>query len=143
MHSPYLVRNERVEIFQFRSKESQQLFKNLTTNTSEFTDCFTNNLSFEQQSTNWRQVLDNFFQKAFKKIRITNKQSKKNSEINSLMEKRRKLKKREPFDEEDEIELKELEEIIAGKCEELNKRKVCENFKGLGGNEGHLNHQGI
>ena len=65
------IRNERVEIFQFRSKESQQLFKNLTTTTSDFTDCFKNNLSFEQQSTNWRQVLDNYFHKAFKKIRVT------------------------------------------------------------------------
>ena len=97
------IRKERVEIFQFKSKEAQQLFKNLTTNTSDFTDCFKNNLSFEQQSTNWRQVLDNYFHKAFKKIRIMNKPSKKNSEINSLMEKRRKLKKKEPFDEEDEI----------------------------------------
>ena len=59
------------------------------------------------------------------------------------MEKRRKLKKKEPFDEEDEFELKDLEETIAGKCEELNRRKVFENFKGIGGNEGHLNHQGI
>ena len=32
---------------------------------------------------------------------------------------------------------------IAGKCEELNRRKVTENFKGMGGHEGNLNHQGI
>jgi hypothetical protein len=39
--------------------------------------------------------------------------------------------------------LKELEVIIAGKCEELNRRKVCENVNGIGGNEGNLNHRGI
>ena len=137
------IRNERVEIFQFRNKESQQLFKTLTTNTSEFTDCFKNYLSFEQQSTKWRQVLDNYFHKAFKKVRITNKPSKKNSEINSLMEKRRNLKKKEPFEEQDEVKLKELEETIAGKCEDQNRRKVSDNFKGMDGNEGNLNHQGI
>ena len=83
------LRNERIEVFQFRNKESQAIFKTLTSNTSEFTECFQNGLSFQEQSTNWRQLLDKYFNKSFKKIRITNKKSKKHSEINLLMERRR------------------------------------------------------
>lgn len=37
------LQTERIEVFQFRNKESQQLFQTLTSNTSDFTDCFENN----------------------------------------------------------------------------------------------------
>ena len=137
------IRNERQEIFQFRNKESQHLFKVLTTNTTEFTDCFENELSFEEQASNWRRVLDNFFHKAFKKIRINHKPSKKTSEIGLLMEKRRLLKKKDCLEEKEEEELNNLEEKIANKCEELNRNKVTENFKTVGGDDGNLSHQGI
>ena len=137
------LRNERIEIFQFRNKESQQLFKTLTSNTSDFTNCFNNELSFEEQSTRWREVLDGFFHKAFKKIRITNKQSTKHTEINFLMEKRRKFKKKDSLNEKEEVELSKLEETIAEKCEEMNRKKVTENFVSIGGNNGNLSHQGI
>ena len=137
------IRNERREIFQFRNKESQQLFKILTSDTSEFTNCFANNLSFEEQSTKWRKVLDDYFHKAFKKIRVTNKQSKKKSEIDVLMEKRRKLKKNDSLDDKEELELNDLEKIIAEKCEELNRKRVTENFNDIHNDQGNVSHQGI
>ena len=115
----------------------------LTSNTKDFTNCFDNNLSFEEQTTKWRQVLENFFRKSFKKIRITNKQKKKTSEINTLMEKRRILKKKEALEEHEEEELMKIELDIANMCEESSKRRVTENFKGIGGANGDLLHQGI
>ena len=137
------LKNERIEVFQFRNKESQLLFNTQTSNTSEFTECFQNDLSFQEQSSNWRTVLNKYFQKSFKKIRITNKQNKKHSEINMLMERRRILRKKDFLKENEEEELSKLEERIAAQCEEVNRRKVTDNFKEINGKEGELRHQGI
>ena len=57
------IKEERLEVFQFRNKESQQVFKTLTSDTRDFTNCFKDDLTFEEQSTNWRRVLDSYFQK--------------------------------------------------------------------------------
>ena len=61
------IKNERLEIYQFK-------------NTIDFTNCFDNELPFEEQATQWRKVLNNFFQKSFKKIRISSKPKKKMTE---------------------------------------------------------------
>ena len=58
------------------------------------------------------------------------------------MEKRRNLKRKDILDEKEEEELKQLEETIANKCEEVNKKRVVDNFKELD-NQGDVNHQGI
>ena len=137
------IKNERLEIYQFKNTESQQIFKSLTSNTIDFTNCFDNELPFEEQATQWRKVLNNFFQKSFKKIRISNKPKKKMTELNIMMEKRRFYKKKECLSDKEEEELSKLEVEIAEKCEELNKKKVTENFKGINGQEGELAHQGI
>ena len=104
------------------------------------------NTSFEKQTTQWRKVLENecgnYFQKCFKKIRIKNNFKGKTQEINNLMEKRRELKRKDALNEDEEKELHKLEENIAMKCEELNKKKVIDNFKELE-NQGDVNHQGI
>ena len=137
------IKNERLEIYQFKNTESQQIFKSLTSNTIDFTNCFDNELPFEEQATQWRKVLNNFFQKSFKKIRISSKPKKKMTELNIMMEKRRFYKKKECLSDKEEEELSKLEVEIAEKCEELNKKKVTENFKGINGQEGELAHQGI
>ena len=93
-----------------------------------------NKLSFEEQTTMWRKVLNDYFRKSFKKIRISNKPSKKHSDINLLMEKRRKLKKKNSLNEKEEEELSKIELNIAEKCEDLNRKKVTDNFKAINGN---------
>ena len=87
-------------------------------------------------------MLDNYFRKCFKKMRITNRPKSKTQEINILMEQRRVLKSKELINENEEKELFELEENIALKCEEMNKKKVIENFKELD-NQGDVDFQGI
>ena len=165
--------NERITVYQFKNKKSQEMFKTLTTNTDEFTSCFSDfkthikkyhvssqvntcesceiifktadNLkthnenkhsrlrtfkceycgdnfesecnfklhmekhhdeekiveceicnktfksNFEKQAMLWRDTLDIYFKKCFKKVRISNKPKGKTEEINNLMEKRREL----------------------------------------------------
>ena len=40
-------------------------------------NCFINDLKFEVQENNWRKMLDTYFDKAFKKIIISNKPAQK------------------------------------------------------------------
>ena len=79
-------------IFNFKNKTSQVLFKNLTTNTTDFSKCFENNLKFEEQAAEWKKVLNEYFHKAFKKVRLSNKNRVKRSDLKELMEKRNQLK---------------------------------------------------
>ena len=137
------LKQDREEIFEFRNQESQMLFKQLTSNTKEFSNCFNNNLDFEKQARNWRKLLDKYFHKSFKKVRISRKPSKKKSEISDLMDKRKNLKNKVVVDENDEEEILNIEEMIADKCLEANRKNVVDNFKGMERNDGNIHHQGI
>ena len=137
------LKTERIEIFNFKNREGQQLFQNLTTNTSEFSDCFQNNLPFETQAMNWRKVLNKFFHKSFKKIRITNKPKEDKSKIGKLMDERNKLKRKHILDTNEEEELNEIESLISEACQDANRNKVIDNFKDIVGNNGNLSHQGV
>ena len=64
------------------------------------------------------QVLDDYFHKSFKKIRITNRIKKKSSKIHDLMDKRSHLKKKSSLVEKDEQELIEIEAMIAEECQD-------------------------
>ena len=61
---------KRREMFNFQNKEGQQVFKNETTFTNDFTDCFKSELPLIEQIRYWRQKLNEYFGRAFKKIRI-------------------------------------------------------------------------
>ena len=137
------LKPERIEIFQFKNRNSQLEFKQLTTNTTDFSNCFKNELEFEDQANQWKRVLKNYFYKAFKKVRVTNKQKVKKSEIDVLLDRRKKLKNRQLISEKDEDEIDEIEQKISEKCQERNKNKVVEAFGELNDVDGNLAHQGI
>ena len=65
LNIPGRLEPKKVEIFDFKNKNSQIEFKKLTTDTTDFSECFTNDLPFEDQSLNWKKVLYNYFQKSF------------------------------------------------------------------------------
>ena len=133
------VKQERIEIFCFKNKDAQNEFKHLTTNTTEFTDCFKDNSPFEKQAAKWEKTLSSFFHK----VRISNKPKRKNSTLSILLDRRSTLKKKVELNEKEEQEMFNLDGLIAGECQEENRRKVIENFKNLDGSEGNLNHQGV
>ena len=64
------VKPIRTEMFNFKNSESQAKFKQMTSETSEFTNCFKSNESLLVQIENWQKVLKKFCSKAFSKIRI-------------------------------------------------------------------------
>ena len=87
------IKPDRAEIFQFKSKTAQDIFRKLTNATKQLSECFfRSNEDFEVQAETWRKKLNDIFHKAFKKVRITNKQPKKLNEVGDLIEKRKKLK---------------------------------------------------
>ena len=110
------IKPDRIELFHFKDTEAQVVFKRLTSETKELSDCFENDLDFEVQATNWRKVLNNYFHKAFKKVRITNKPIKKQSEVVKLIEKRKVLKNKLVLSEADEEEIEKIEVEISEKC---------------------------
>ena len=113
----------------------------MTTATKEFSNCFLNDLPFERQAKNLRKVLEKFFHKSFKKIRISNKFKRSNDKVGVFMEKRKKLKMKQNITEDDEEEIVKLEVMIAEACEEKNRLKIMENFKEMDGRgDGHLQH---
>ena len=68
-----IVKPEKLEVFNFKRKENQKIFKKLTSETSEFTNCFETNAPLNCQIENWRKLLKLYCRKSFQKIRIKKK----------------------------------------------------------------------
>ena len=116
----------REEIFNFKDLESQELFKNLTSDTKAFTNCFNNEKPIEEQIENWRKTLKNFCHKAFKKIRIKRSRPRPiHKSIGYLIDKRNALVKNKAPSEE----INNLDSIIADKQASHNREKILKNFK--------------
>ena len=103
----------RREIFQFKNEASLEKFNDITSNTSQFTNCFKSNLPLSEQVLNWRKVLKSHCQTAFKKIRINEKKRTKGlkKEMSMLIDQRNELlRMNSPKDEE---KIKNIERTIA------------------------------
>ena len=57
---------ERVEVWNFKNKEAQTIFKIQTTETNEFSSCFSNNRSVLKHIQNWQYIYKSHCNKAFK-----------------------------------------------------------------------------
>ena len=142
------IKPKRVEVFNLKNNESQEAFKNITTNTNKLSKCFEDQRSFDFQSRNWIKTLKNLVQISFSKIRITNKI--KITEENKLMERRAKIKciiketteyddKRESL----EKEVNQIEEELAKSVSETNFKKAKENMSIMTSNNGFFNAVGM
>ena len=79
----------------YKNKKSQMKFKQLTTDTDEFTKCLNTNSSIIEKSYLWKGVLNKFCSKSFMKIRI-NKKAKRlnvNPKVSKLINERYQLRK--------------------------------------------------
>ena len=83
---------EKQEIFNFRDSESQELFRTITSETNEFTNCFNGKSTLIEKIENWRQILNSYCTRAFKKIRINHKKLKPpDKKISELINKRNEM----------------------------------------------------
>ena len=136
-------KSERLELFNFKNEECQKTFHSLTNETRRFNDCFDNDLPFKEQAKNWELALNSIFHQSFTKVRITEHKVKE-TEISSLLEKRKQLKLRINKGNEDlDDELEVLERKIANECEKENRDKVTENLSSFGENQLAVNTNGM
>ena len=130
---------ERTEVFNFKDKDAQQTFKEVTTETQEFTDCFNTNLTLMKQIENWRNVLKACCSRSFKKIRISKKKHVKplNQTISNLVDKRNYLLK----EENNKHEVDKLNKIISEMEAEENRNKIMKHFKTYSDDPDNINLQ--
>ena len=135
------MKPERKEIFNFKNEASLAKFKEITSNTSQFTECFENSLPLSEKVLNWRRVLKSHCQTAFKKIRINGKKRIKgvNKEMSILIDQRNELLRiNDPKDSE---KIKTIEKTIAN-LEASEKRDfIKKNFEKFGEDPEALNLQ--
>ena len=102
-------------VYNFKCEQGMRIFKELTTSTSEFTECFTSMQPLQIQSEKWRSVLKSYCEKSFPKVRVRTRKLKR-SEADSLIEKRNKMKLKlikANKEGHDDDSLKQIEEEIA------------------------------
>ena len=110
---------ERFETFNFRNRESQEKFKEATTKTKDLSTIVSKDKDLNSCTKKFLKRLDGFIHSSFKKIRISNKIDKN---IENLMNIRRNLRNKEDVDSKNK--LKKVEEELADRCAEDNRRKI-------------------
>ena len=98
---------QRVEAFNFKNIDCQEVFKEITTITSTLSDCFKSEEPFQIQIKNWEQVLKKHVRTAFTKIR-SRKRKFSETNIGKMLEERKKLKL-EQVPNQDKINILEKE----------------------------------
>ena len=87
-------------------------FKELTDESTVLSSIFDTNEDIEVQTKKFLNKLNNILHQSFKKIRIT---KNKDSEIDKLFRKQKKLKKKKEINKAEQKELKEVESELADK----------------------------
>ena len=118
---------ERRELFNFKNIAAQKCFQISTSETDEFSRCFTHVLPVLEQVERWRKVLQSHFKKSFKKIRITNKTFAKpiNQSISKLIDRRNLLLQKN----ESICKIQDLDGRISEMEAEENRNIIMKHFK--------------
>ena len=122
------IKPERIEIYNYKNKEGQKRFNRITSETSEFSNCFKSNVPLLEQINNWQKFLNSSCKKAFSKIRIKNKKFiHMNEEILKLINKRNEI-----LNLSDDLDKKEQLEAINHKISDMeaeyNRKMLVETF---------------
>ena len=126
-----VVKPVRSSHYNFKDKEGQLMFHNMTDNTTKLTYAMSTVGTFGEKVSLWEKYLKGFIFKAFPKIRPRKRKLQEN-EVGCLLEKRKRLKLN-PLTAESEKAIEELEEIIVSKTELEYSRKVKETLSGITG----------
>ena len=103
-----VIKSQRMTLFNFRQSEGQAMFHYLTSNTTKLSNCFKTNEIFDIQSKHFFKNLNGFFHRSFKKVR--GKKGKiEESEVEVLLQERKRMRKIMKEDQSDEAEKKLVE----------------------------------
>ena len=128
------IKKERIEMFNLKNKECQEMFKDITSNTNILSSIFENDKDLNSCTKKFLKRLNGCIQECFRKVRITDKT---NAEIESLFQKRRTL--RNKADDKSKDELKNVEEELANRCAKDNLAKIAEEIAGIECDNGGTN----
>ena len=136
----------REEFFNFRNKECQEIFHDLTNNAPKLNECFQQGLNISAEGEAWFKNLNKLFHQSFRKVRFTGKV--KETELSRLFDQRRtilqKLKScEENLKENFSSEIKCVEAKITDLVAEENRNKVIENFQQMSNPDGAMNTNGM
>ena len=139
---------ERLEVFNLRNKNCQDLFTKETDENTKLLECFENELPLEVQSRNWLKVFNTVLYKCFRKVRVTNNVKKKDVKEKIIFE-RIELKKKSKLNtisEDMKIKIEErisqIEQEIGNEISERYHKEIVETLREFGGDEHNLNGSG-
>ena len=80
------IKKKKVEIYNFNDTNSQHIFKEITSTTRAFTDCFKDMHEMSKGAENWLKTVKAHCHKTFKKIRIRTKKIRLSAADNMITE---------------------------------------------------------
>ena len=117
---------ERLEFFNYKNKDCQASFKELTSKSNNLSTHFDTIKDLDKATDRFLKELNTCIQKSFKKIRI---KENTNGEINKLFEKRKELKSIDT--DKAKKELDEIELKLTNMCAEQNRKLILDELNGL------------
>ena len=128
---------KRREIWNFKSKESQDTFKKQTSETKDFSDCFTDELPLMKQIDNWKKLQNSHLNNAFRKVRLKGKRKIKpvSTDVSKLIDLRNNLL----GNNGPESEIENLNDAISNMEAETNRNNIVNQFKSIGSDQENVN----
>ena len=120
------TRPTREIIYNFKSEQGIQLFKDITSSTKDFTNCFENMQPLQVQCEQWQTLLKSYCEQAFPKIRVRTKRLRQ-SQADYLIKERNIIKKKQDnnsSNNEEDTKVKKLEKEIANIIAEEERNKA-------------------
>ena len=135
----------RVEMFNLRNKQCQEMFFKETEENTELVQCFENELPLEVQCRKWLKTFNDILFKCFRKVRVVDN-SKKKDKNETLIFERIELKKEAKLStitEETKVKIEkrilEIEEEIGNDISEKYHKEIVDALNLLGGDNHTLN----
>ena len=111
-------------MFNLRNVECQRDFKDKTTNTARFSQCFKGQENIEVRFKRWKRRLIKALYTSFQKIRIKEGNDKKLSNMDILMGEKKTILKKKELSREDKDKIDTIDEEISIECEDKEYQKL-------------------
>jgi hypothetical protein len=129
-------KEKRKEIFNFKDKEGQSKFCNITSKTKYLSSVFDSKVSINEKAKQFLKRLNKLIRRCFKKVRIGT--FKEDPAIQLLFEKRRKLLINNSTSKNRD-KLEKVEQMLGEKCAERNVKIIYEETKNINCEDGGIN----
>ena len=116
------TRPTRSILYNFKSSQGRYIFRNLISETKDFTSCFNSMQPLQYQCEKWKDVLQSYCKHSIPKIRLKTRKTV-GSVVDSLIDKRNRLKLHN-VENKNNVIIKKIEEDIANVLSEEGSLKT-------------------